>query len=442
MSATRSGVKVTGSANAGRACAHAAAGDPAAMPAAAPPRANLNMSRRPNIESDTRQEQASGGRASSRTTASITQNLRVWCVPCGKSAIRCDVLQRTKIAPLTRRLATWLSSPPAGANPDRSRSIARRRSSIRRAAMPSSDPQPKRTCLAIVLAAGEGTRMSPPPPRSCTGSAAAACSAHVLATHRAGAASTAVAVVVGPGSEDVGCRGSRRACADVEIFVQHERRRGTAHAVLAARDALAARLRRRSRRSSPTRRSCAAGNAARRCAPRWRTGRRSRRSASRPADPTGYGRLILADGELSGHPRAQGRERSGARACRFCNAGLMALDWRAGACHPRRDRQRQRAERILPDRRGSGRARRGAVGPWRCGPTKARSWASTTASSWRPPKRSCRRGCAGRHAERRHAGRAPETVFLSPTTRVLGRDVLVEPQRRLRPRRHASGTAP
>src|SRR5208283_316800 len=60
--------------------------------------------------------------------------------------------------------------------------------------------------------------------------------AHVL-TSVAGAKADSIAVVVGPGREDVRAEAAKL-CASAEVFVQ-EQRLGTAHAVLAARDAIA-----------------------------------------------------------------------------------------------------------------------------------------------------------------------------------------------------------
>src|SRR5437660_365712 len=60
--------------------------------------------------------------------------------------------------------------------------------------------------------------------------------AHVLAAV-AEAGGTATAVVIGPGADAVAAE-AEQAMPGVEIFVQGERR-GTAHAVLTARDALA-----------------------------------------------------------------------------------------------------------------------------------------------------------------------------------------------------------
>ena len=145
---------------------------------------------------------------------------------------------------------------------------------------------------------------------------------HALASVLAGGADS-VAVVVGPGHESVAAEARARATG-VSIFVQ-EQRRGTAHAVLAAREALAARLRRgrrRLRRHAPRpardfarlREAIAAGAAV-------------AALGFEAADPTGYGRLLVLDGSLQAireHKDATPAERE----VTLCNAGLIALDGR------------------------------------------------------------------------------------------------------------------
>src|SRR6476661_7058498 len=100
----------------------------------------------------------------------------------------------------------------------------------------SSTEKNLRTCLAVVLAAGEGTRMKSSRPKVLHEIGGRPMLAHVLA-NLAEAGADAVAVVVGPGREDV-ADAARKASPGAEIFVQAERL-GTAHAVLAARDAVA-----------------------------------------------------------------------------------------------------------------------------------------------------------------------------------------------------------
>ncbi len=92
-----------------------------------------------------------------------------------------------------------------------------------------------RSCLAIVLAAGEGTRMRSARPKVLHCIAGRSLLAHVLAAvGEAGV--TATAVVVAPGQEAVAAE-ALRISPGARCFVQGERR-GTAHAVLAAKSAI------------------------------------------------------------------------------------------------------------------------------------------------------------------------------------------------------------
>ena len=177
----------------------------------------------------------------------------------------------------------------------------------------------KRTCLAIVLAAGEGTRMRSARPKVLHALAGRSLLAHVLAAVRA-AGIKAAAVVVGPGAEAVADE-AKRVLPGTRVFVQAERH-GTAHAVLAARAAIEkgaddilvifadtpligaetlARLR---------------GALAK--------GASIAVLGFRPANPTGYGRLIT-----NGHRLVAIREEKDAsdaeRKIGLCNGGLMAL---------------------------------------------------------------------------------------------------------------------
>ncbi|MGE5387977.1 MAG: NTP transferase domain-containing protein, partial [Hyphomicrobiales bacterium] len=93
-----------------------------------------------------------------------------------------------------------------------------------------------RKALAVVLAAGEGTRMKSDLPKVLHQVAGRSMLAHVLAAV-AEAGVGAVAVVVGPGRDEV--REEALCLAPgAATFVQTERL-GTAHAVLAAREAIA-----------------------------------------------------------------------------------------------------------------------------------------------------------------------------------------------------------
>ena len=142
--------------------------------------------------------------------------------------------------------------------------------------------------------------------------------AHVLATVRDDA-SRAV-VVIGPGQQKV-ADAVRAALPDAAIFVQAERR-GTAHAVLAARAALIAGADdvlvvfadtplMRPQTLAHLRAPLAAGKAV-------------AVLGFRPADPAGYGRLIVRGGQLVAI-REDKDASAQERAITLCNAGLMAL---------------------------------------------------------------------------------------------------------------------
>src|SRR5690606_40741020 len=91
----------------------------------------------------------------------------------------------------------------------------------------------QRSCLSVILAAGEGTRMKSALPKVLHPVADLPMVAHVVRATRG----TDVALVVGREAEMV-----RAAVApfapEAQVFVQGERL-GTAHAVLAARDNIA-----------------------------------------------------------------------------------------------------------------------------------------------------------------------------------------------------------
>src|SRR3954470_6191959 len=93
----------------------------------------------------------------------------------------------------------------------------------------------KRTCLAIVLAAGEGTRMRSAKPKVLHAVAGRSLLAHVLEAVR-GAGTERAAVVIGPEAPAV-ADGTRGGLPGADVFVQQEGR-GPAHAVLAARAAI------------------------------------------------------------------------------------------------------------------------------------------------------------------------------------------------------------
>ena len=177
----------------------------------------------------------------------------------------------------------------------------------------------KRTCLAIVLAAGEGTRMRSARPKVLHEVAGRSMLAHVLAAVR-GAGTEMAAVVVGPNSDAVADE-ARRMLPKAQTFVQSERR-GTAHAVLSARAAIemgaddilvvygdtpliSAETLKRLRGAIDHHASVAV-------------------LGFRPHNPAGYGRLVM-----NGHRLVAIREERDAsdieRKIDLCNGGLMAL---------------------------------------------------------------------------------------------------------------------
>jgi bifunctional UDP-N-acetylglucosamine pyrophosphorylase/glucosamine-1-phosphate N-acetyltransferase len=177
-----------------------------------------------------------------------------------------------------------------------------------------------RTCLAIVLAAGEGTRMRSASPKVLHSIAGRSLLAHVLAAI-AEAGVTATAVIVGPGQEAAAAE-ARRVLPDVKCFVQQERR-GTAHAVLAANSAI--------KRQQPDDILIVYGDT-----PLIRAATLSRLRAPlaagaavaalafRPSDPSGYGRLVVAGDKLIAI-REEADASAAEKVIGLCNGGMMAL---------------------------------------------------------------------------------------------------------------------
>jgi bifunctional UDP-N-acetylglucosamine pyrophosphorylase/glucosamine-1-phosphate N-acetyltransferase len=177
----------------------------------------------------------------------------------------------------------------------------------------------ERSCLAIVLAAGEGTRMRSSTPKVLHRIGNRTLLEHVLSTAMASGGAD-LAVVLGP-DHDAVAHEAKRVAPQVAIFRQTERL-GTAHAVLSAREALA---------RKPADVLVMFGDTP---LIRVDTLRRLRTALAdgaavavlgfTPADPTGYGRLITDSTGLAAireHKDASGAE----RAIGFCNGGLMAL---------------------------------------------------------------------------------------------------------------------
>jgi bifunctional UDP-N-acetylglucosamine pyrophosphorylase / glucosamine-1-phosphate N-acetyltransferase len=177
-----------------------------------------------------------------------------------------------------------------------------------------------RSSLTVVLAAGEGTRMRSAVPKVLHAVAGESLLAHVLAAAPK-EAEAALAVVVGPDHAAV-AQEAKRARPDVQTFIQHERL-GTAHAVLAAREAIARGADDLLIAFGDTPLT-SAQTFARLRAP-LKNGAALAVLGFRAVDPSGYGRLVVEGDRLVAireHAEASGAE----RAIDLCNAGVMAFD--------------------------------------------------------------------------------------------------------------------
>jgi bifunctional UDP-N-acetylglucosamine pyrophosphorylase / glucosamine-1-phosphate N-acetyltransferase len=177
-----------------------------------------------------------------------------------------------------------------------------------------------RTGLAIVLAAGEGTRMASRRPKVLHAIGGRSLLGHVLAAIGPPPA-LSVVVVTGPDQDTVGAE-ARRFRPDAQIAFQNERR-GTAHAVLAAREALT--------RGFDDILVLFGDTPLIRPATVARLRDALARGAAvavlgfRATDPTGYGRLIVKGDRLVAIREEQDATAE-ERGTGLCNAGLMALE--------------------------------------------------------------------------------------------------------------------
>jgi bifunctional UDP-N-acetylglucosamine pyrophosphorylase/glucosamine-1-phosphate N-acetyltransferase len=188
----------------------------------------------------------------------------------------------------------------------------------------SRTSKPRRTCLAIVLAAGKGERMRSAKPKALHAIGGRTLLAHVLDTATKAGGSD-IAVVVGPDHDAVAAEALALA-PRAKIFKQTQRL-GTAHAVLAARKAIA----RKSAGKLPDDILVMFSDTPL-VRPETLIALRGalKRGAAvavlgfRPANPTGYGRLLTRGDELV----AIREERDASdeeRKITLCNGGLMAL---------------------------------------------------------------------------------------------------------------------
>jgi bifunctional UDP-N-acetylglucosamine pyrophosphorylase / glucosamine-1-phosphate N-acetyltransferase len=174
--------------------------------------------------------------------------------------------------------------------------------------------------LTVVLAAGQGTRMRSEMPKVLHKIAGRSMLGHVLDVVR-GLSPERLALVVGPGMDDVAAEG-QMATPAVETFIQAHRR-GTADAVLAAASALAAHKGDVLVLYGDTPLLTAATLGRMRAA--LDEGAGIAVLGFEAADPTGYGRLLTgADGRLIAI-REQADASAAERQLRSCNAGVMAF---------------------------------------------------------------------------------------------------------------------
>ena len=176
-----------------------------------------------------------------------------------------------------------------------------------------------RSCLAVILAAGLGTRMKSALPKVMHAIGGRPMLAHVMDTAtRAGC--DRISVVIGPDTKRVEDLVSATLPGS-ECFVQHERN-GTAHAVLAARAAL--------ERveddvivlygDTPLITAEAIGSVRKALA----EGADVAVLGFEAPDPTGYGRLLVDDGSLVAI-REENDASDSERRVTFCNSGIIAF---------------------------------------------------------------------------------------------------------------------
>jgi bifunctional UDP-N-acetylglucosamine pyrophosphorylase/glucosamine-1-phosphate N-acetyltransferase len=178
---------------------------------------------------------------------------------------------------------------------------------------------PARNLSTILLAAGEGTRMKSMRPKVLHEVAHRPMVVHVAAAaHEAG--SDALAIVVGPGREDV-VAAVRAVVPSATSFTQYDRL-GTAHAVLAARAAIAAASDDIIIAFGDT--PLVTADTFRRLRTPLAAGAVAVVAAFEAANPTGYGR-VLREGDRVVAVREDKDANPQEKRVTLCNGGLMAL---------------------------------------------------------------------------------------------------------------------
>lgn len=176
-----------------------------------------------------------------------------------------------------------------------------------------------RTCLSIVLAAGEGTRMKSNLPKVLHQVADLPLVSHVVKAVQ-GTGKSDVALVVGRGADEV--RGAVEKVTDTVSAYEQKERLGTAHAVLAAREAI---------ERGYDDLLIVFGDTPLIEASSLQAARNKLAEGAdvvvigfRPSNPHGYGRLIEEGGKLTAiiEEKEASEEQ---KKITFCNGGLMAV---------------------------------------------------------------------------------------------------------------------
>ncbi|RWB98347.1 bifunctional UDP-N-acetylglucosamine diphosphorylase/glucosamine-1-phosphate N-acetyltransferase GlmU [Mesorhizobium sp.] len=177
----------------------------------------------------------------------------------------------------------------------------------------------QRTCLSVILAAGEGTRMKSAVPKVLHPIAGLPMVAHVVKAAEA-AGSGDLALVIGHGADEMR-KATQKFAPKAETFVQ-DKRLGTAHAALAARDAI----------SKGYDDILVMFGDTPLIDPEVLTAARLKLAEGaavvvvgfRTSNPSGYGRLIEKDGKLVAI-REEKDCTDEEKKITFCNGGLMAV---------------------------------------------------------------------------------------------------------------------
>jgi bifunctional UDP-N-acetylglucosamine pyrophosphorylase/glucosamine-1-phosphate N-acetyltransferase len=276
-----------------------------------------------------------------------------------------------------------------------------------------------RRCLTIVLAAGEGVRMRSVRPKVLHELAGRSMLAHVLSTVRDGAMGD-IAVVVGPNGDSVAAE-TLKVAPGAKIAIQRERR-GTADAVLAARDQIELNYDDILVLYADIPLIEASTLAAMRAA--LASGTDVVALGFEAGDPTGYGRLIERNGRLIAireHKDASAED----RAARLCNAGPIAFSGAEAlslltAVKPNNAQNEFYLTDIVEIANARGLTARALV-------AKEKEVMGVNDRAQLAAAEAALQDCLRRRAMAAGATlTAPETVFLSFDARI-GRDVLIEP---------------